>query len=647
MRKIDSTLRCRPTECLLGALAALSVALGHGSIAAAADLPPQANTRASTHYSWHEYRIPMRDGAQLYTAVLSPDDTTRTYPLLMERTPYGASPHAGGFTHLPEREFLDSGYIFVYQDVRGRYQSEGHFTQNTPQKDVHRRPADVDESTDTYDTVDWLIKHVPNNNQRVGLRGISYSGFFAAMGMIDAHPALKAISPQAAEADWFIGDDVHHHGAMLLDSGLFWLTMCMHELPTSTVCTRSGMDFGTNDGYEFSLRFEPLKRIDAEILHGSVPAWSELMQHGTYDDYWKSRNELRHISNVRPAILMVSGWYDANDFYGTLHIYQTIAAHSPATSLNMAVGPWYHGQWRADDGSQIDQISFGGPTSSQFLHDIELPFFEHYLKGAEDPGLAKATMFETGSNQWRRFDSWPPREAAAKAIYLRENGRLDFAPADDGAAQPFDEYRSDPARPVPYTPIMTTDMDPEYMARDQRFVRRRPDVLDYESDVLTEDLTIAGPIVPKLFVSTSGTDGDWIVKLIDVYPQSPPSYDPSASGVVPASKNLSTAGFQQLIRGDVMRAKFRNSLEKPEPMNPGEVTPIEFTMDDVLHTFKKGHRIKVQIQSTWFPLVDLNPQKFVNIYEATAADFSPAVQRVYRSATDHSQITLLVLPGTK
>ena len=647
MSKIDNTLRCRSIAVLLRAWAVLSVALGCGSAVAAADSPTQPEAGSTVHYSWHEYRIPMRDGALLYTAVLSPDDTTRTYPMLMERTPYGASPHAGGFTHLPEREFLDSGYIFVYQDVRGRYQSDGHFTQNTPQKEAHRRPADVDESTDTYDTVDWLVKHVPNNNQRVGLRGISYSGFFAAMGMIDAHPALKAVSPQAAEADWFIGDDAHHHGALLLDSGLFWMTMCMHELPSSTVCTRSGMDFGTNDGYEFSLRFEPLKKIESEILHGSVPAWSELMQHGTYDDYWKSRNELRHIENVRPAILMVSGWYDANDFYGTLHIYQTIAAHSPATSLNIAVGPWYHGQWRADDGSQIDQISFGGPTSSQFLHDVELPFFEHYLKGAEDPGLAKATMFETGSNQWRRFDSWPPHEAAAKALYLRENGRLDFAPPGDGAAQPFDEYRSDPASPVPYTPIMTTDMDPEYMARDQRFVRRRPDVLDYESDVLAEDVTIAGPIVPKLFVSTSGTDGDWIVKLIDVYPDSAPAYERSASGVVPTSKSLSMAGFQQLIRGDVIRAKFRNSLEKPEPMTPGEITPIEFTMDDVLHTFKKGHRIKVQIQSTWFPLVDLNPQKFVNIYQASAADFSPAVQRVYRSAATRSQITLLVLPGAR
>jgi uncharacterized protein len=645
MSQIGNALRYRSMPFLLQAFMVLSVASGYRPAGAQSEPPARQtpDTSAAIQYSWHEYRIPMRDGVRLYTAVLSPDDSTRTYPILMERTPYGASPHAGGFTHLPEREFTDSGYIFVYQDVRGRYQSEGVFTQNTPQKDLHRRPTDVDESTDTYDTVDWLIKHVPNNNQRVGLRGISYSGFFAAMGMIDAHPALKAISPQASETDWFIGDDVHHHGALLLDSGLFWMTMCMHNLPTSTVCARSGMNFGTNDGYEFSLRFEPLKRIDSAILHGTIPSWSELMQHGTYDKYWKSRNELRHINNIRPAILMVSGWYDANDFYGTLHIYQTLIERSAAAPVNIAVGPWYHGQWRADDGSQIDQISFGGPTSSQFLRNIELPFFEHYLKGAKDPGLPKAYMFETGSNQWRHFDAWPPRTAVEKVIYLRENGRLDFAPTDD-KAELYDEYVSDPKRPVPYTPIMTTDMDPQYMARDQRFVRRRPDVLDYESDVLADDVTIAGPIVPKLFVSTSGTDSDWIVKLIDVYPQSPPSYDPSASAVIFPPKDLAMAGFEQLVRGDVIRAKFRDSLETPQPMSPGKVTPVEFAMDDVLHTFKKGHRIKVQIQSTWFPLVDLNPQKFVNIYEATEADFSPAVQRVYRSAVNHSQITVKLLP---
>jgi putative CocE/NonD family hydrolase len=646
MHQRQHTLRTCSVSFLVHALIVAVAVTGYRPAAAQVAPPVRQipDVDIAPHYSWHEYQIPMRDGVRLYTSVLSPNDTTRSYPILMERTPYGASPHAGGFTHLPEREFTDSGYIFVYQDVRGRYQSEGFFTQNTPQKDQHRRRTDVDESTDTYDTVDWLIKHVPNNNQRVGLRGISYSGFFAAMGMIDAHPALKAVSPQAAEADWFIGDDVHHHGAMLLDSGLYWMTMCMHNLPGSTVCTRSGMDYGTDDGYEFSLRFEPLSKIDSTILHGTVPAWTELMQHGIYDEYWKSRNELRHIANIRPAILMVSGWYDANDFYGTLHIYQWIAAQSAATSLNIAVGPWYHGQWRADDGSQIDQISFGAPTSIEFLRNIELPFFEHYLKGAKDPALPKAYMFETGANRWRQFDAWPPRIAVAKAIYLRENGRLDFAPTNDRSAELYDEYLSDPKRPVPYTPIMTTDMDPLYMARDQRFVRRRPDVLDYESDVLTEDLTIAGPIVPKLFVSTTGTDADWIVKLIDVNPESPPSYDPSAQAVIFLPKNRSTAGFEQLVRGDVIRAKFRNSLENPQPMTPGEITPVEFTMDDVLHTFKKGHRIKVQIQSTWFPLVDLNPQKFVNIYEATETDFGRAVQKVYRSAANPSQIAVRVLP---
>lgn len=599
--------------------------------------------QSSVHYTWHEYRVPMRDGVQLYTAILAPDDTTRSYPILLERTPYGASPKAGGFTHLPEPEFTHAGYIFVYQDVRGRYQSNGAFTQNTPEKDEHRVPTDVDESTDTYDSVDWLIKHVPNNNQRVGLRGISYPGFFAAMGMINAHPAVKAVSPQSAEADWFIGDDVHHHGAFLLDSSFAWMTMCMHRAESSTVCSHAGMDFGTRDDYEFFLRLGPLRNIDSQVLHGAVPAWQELMQHGTYDEYWQARNELRHIRNIRPAILLVSGWYDANDFYGTLQIYQTLVTRSPTTSVNLAVGPWYHSQWRADDGSRIDQLSFGSQTSAFFLRTVELPFFEHYLKDAKEPGLPKAYMFETGANGWRKFDAWPPRATMKKNIYFRENGRLDFEPAGNNAQTAYDEYISDPKRPVPYTPVLTTDMDPQYMARDQRFVRRRPDVLTYESDVLSSDLTIAGPIVPHLFVSSTGTDSDWIIKLIDVYPSAEPSYVASSSETMFMPEGLQMAGFEELVRGDVVRAKFRNNLENPEPMTPGKVTPIEFTMDDVLHTFKKGHRVMVQVQSTWFPLIDLNPQKFVNIYAANEADFQKATQRIYRAASQQSRLTVNVL----
>lgn len=617
--------------------------LGQSDSAAAQSKQLITKPPGPIHYTWHEYRIPMRDGILLYTSAFSPDDERTDYPILLERTPYGAQPSSTQKRLQPE--FAQSGYIFVFQDVRGRYQSQGSFTQNTPQRDVHQLPTEVDESTDTYDTIDWLIKHVPHNNGRVGMRGISYPGFFAAAGMIDAHPALKAVSPQAAEADWFIGDDTHHHGAFLLDSSFGWMSQCMQRKAQATVCAKSTVDFGTLDDYEFFLNLEPLRKIDASILHGAVTAWTEEMQHGNYDAYWKARNLLPHIRNIHPAVLMVGGWYDANDFYGTLHIFQTLHTQSPTTTASLVVGPWYHGQWRRDNGAAIEQLSFGAQTSEFFLHTIELPFFERYLKDAKDPGLPQAYMFATGLNQWRQFDAWPPKGSEPRSIYLRENGRLAFEPAANKSGRAYDEYVSDPKRPVPYTSVPTIDMDPQYMARDQRFVRRRPDILVYESDPLSADLTIAGPIVPRLFVSTTGTDSDWIVRLIDVYPERPPSYVASSSQMISTAGDLQMAGFQQLVRGDVIRSKFRNSLEKPQPMQPGRVTAIEFTMDDVLHTFKKGHRVMVQIQSTWFPLVDLNPQKFVNIYEAAETDFQPATQRIYHTPSQASQLIVRVLPS--
>jgi putative CocE/NonD family hydrolase len=535
-------------------------------------------------------------------------------------------------------EFAQAGYIFVYQDVRGRYRSEGEFVHMTPHKDTKHGSTDTDESTDTYDTIDWLVKNLPHNNGRVGLWGVSYNGFFATAGLIDAHPALVAASPEAPQADWFMGDDTHHNGAFFLTSVFSFMAQCGRR---GNTCVEQPFNFGTPDGYRFFLDMGPLSNADAKYFHGEVPFWTEMMEHGTYDQFWRSRNILPHLRNIRPAVMTVGGWYDANNLYGALHVYEGIAHQSPATVDLLVVGPWFHGQWLRGAGDALGQLRFGSKTASFFRENMLLPFFEHYLKGKEDAKLPKAYIYETGANRWCTFDAWPPKEVARQSLYLNQGGTLTFEPPKDNAANSFDEYVSDPARPVPFVSTLSTDMDQDYMAQDQRFAATRPDVLVYQSDVLTSDVTIAGPIVPSLFVSTAGTDSDWIVKVIDVYPDNapdnPPAPDQRSSNAVPMG------GFQELVRGDVMRGKFRNSFEKPEPFTPDKVTKVEFTMPDVLHTFLQGHRVMVQIQSTWFPLVDRNPQKFEDIYHARASDFQKATERVYRSATRSSQIQVNVL----
>lgn len=609
-----------------------------------------AETSVPHHYTWHEFRIPMRDGVELQTIVYQPDDALIDSPILLERTPYHGAPYIAR----PLQAFAAAGYIFVFQHVRGRYGSQGSFVLMTPQRDSKGSRTDVDESTDTFDTIDWLVRHIPHNNHRVGLRGISYPGFFAAAGMINAHPALKAVSPQAPQTDWFVGDDVHHHGAFLLDSIFGFMSRCLHrstDSSDSTQCSESdydasqsdGFDYGTSDGYEFFLRYEPLDRIEPALFRNDVSAWLELMQHGTYDAYWRARNLLPHLRDVRPAVLVVGGWYDPNDFYGSLHVSASLSRQSPATSVALVVGPWYHGQWE-DRQDKTALVPSGAPTAEFFRKSVELPFFEHYLKDAPNPNLPRALMFETGTDMWRQFGEWPPVNAKATHLYLRGNGKLSFEPPEDSSGSSFDEYVSDPKYPVPYTPVLTTNLDPQYMERDQRFIRHRPDVVVYESEPLTSDITIAGPIIPHLLVSTTGSDSDWIVRLIDVVPASEPSYAPASSQIILSADQSDLGGSQMLVRGDVARAKFRNSLEHPQPMQAGQVTPLEFTMDDVLHTFKKGHRIMVQIHSTWFPLVDLNPQQFVDIYSASESDFRPATQRIYHSKAYPSMLTFGVLP---
>jgi putative CocE/NonD family hydrolase len=584
--------------------------------------PDTAYYRA--HYDKREVMIPMRDGVKLFTSIYTPKDTKQTYPFLMSRTPYSAAPYGPNlYTRFmgPGARFAELGYIFVTQDVRGRYRSEGRFEHMTPHKEVKKGAKDVDESTDTYDTIDWLIKNVPNNNGRVGLWGISYPGFFATAGMIDAHPALKAVSPQAPQADWFAGDDTHHNGAFFLTSTFNFMSACgMRGTGTSMSCAK-GFDFGSDDGYDFFLKLGSLANAEKKFFKGRSPGWSDMMNHGTYDDFWKARNILPHVKKIRPAVLTVGGWYDANNFYGALHVFETIEKQSPETDNAIVIGPWTHGQWARDSGVTAGKLSFGSRTADVYQREILVPFFEGYLKGNGVGKHPQAYVFETGANQWRRLDHWPPNESSSRSIYLGAGNSLSSDPPRKSGDKGFEEWVSDPSKPVPFVGARSTDMDPDYMAQDQRFADNRADVVSYKGEVLSEDLTIAGPVSPSIFVTTSGTDGDWVVKLIDVHPD----------------------GFEELVRGDVVRGKFRKSFSKPEPMKPGQVTQLDFTMPDIFHTFRRGHRMVVEVQGSWFPLVDRNPNKFVDIYHAKDSDFQKATQRIYRTASQPSKIVVHVV----
>jgi len=655
---MDARTWCRrgtPSAILLAGLTGLSSpALSQGKPDRVAGA---ANVRA--RYVKHEYHVTMRDGVQLFTSVFVPRDTSHSYPILLSRTPYGVGPYGpDAYPSLlrPGGPFERVGYIFVYQDVRGRFHSGGTFVEMTPHIESKRGPHDIDESTDTYDTVDWLIHNIPHNNGRVGLWGISYGGFFAAAGAIDAHPALKAVSPQAPQADWFRGDDVHHNGAFFYTAAFNWMAMCGRRDASGSMSCAHPFDFGTPDGYSFYLGLGSLANVESRFFHGQVPGWTEIMDHGSYDSYWQSRDILPHLHDVKPAILSVGGWYDANNLYGTLHVYESITRQSPSTDARLAVGPWWHGQWTVD-GDSINHLHFGSNTSAFFRDSIQFPFFEHYLREDSPPALPRAYVFETGTNRWRAFDAWPPRAAHPESLYFHAKGELSRSAPTEPAGSAFDQYVSDPAHPVPYVPTLSTDMDPDYMSQDQRFAARRPDVMVYESAPLDADLTIAGPVSPDIYVSTTGTDADWVVKLIDVYPEESPgaqwagAQKPNvldAKGVHDlyyAEQAAPLRGFEELVRGDVIRAKFRSSLEHPEPLTPGEPTHISFTMLDVMHTFKRGHRIMVQVQSSWFPLVDRNPQRFEDIYHANDGDFQSATQHVYRSAVQASSVIINVLPS--
>jgi putative CocE/NonD family hydrolase len=588
--------------------------------------PSQLESYIRLHYQKQEHMVPMRDGTKLFTAVYSPKDTTKKYPLLIKRTPYSCSPYGVDKYPAslgPSEHFVKAGYILVNQDVRGRFMSEGEFEQVTPHVVKKQKPTDVDESTDAYDTIDWLIKNVPNHNGRAGMYGISYPGFYASAGMIDAHPALKAVSPQAPVGDWYF-DDFLHNGAFFLAHAFRWLGNNAQTRGKPTSDKPKPVEYPTFDGYELFLKAGTMDAVNKQLIKDAVPFWNDMMQHPNRDEFWQKRAILPHLKNVAPAVMVVTGWYDAEDLYGSFKSYQTIEKLNPQVNNVLVVGPWHHGGWASVEGDKLGSANFGSKTAAFYRAEIELPFFERYLKDAEKPAPAEATVFETGSNSWRTFDDWPPREAKATQFFLREGGLLDAA-APPSSKEAFDEFVSDPAKPVPFTERITPLMAIEYMTDDQRFAARRPDVLVYQTPPLESDLVVAGPLDVDLWVSTTGTDADFIVKLIDVFPD--------------ASDAAAQPNYQMLLRSEVFRGRYRNSFEKPEPFVPGEPAQLKFELLDVLHRFQEGHRLMIQIQSTWFPLVDRNPQKFVpNIYFAKPEDFQKATHRVYRSAEHPTSI---------
>jgi len=617
-------------------------ALGLAVLPTAAQQPSSGTDRVRERYTKYEYRIPMRDGVRLFTSVYVPKDASTRYPFLITRTPYSVGPYgvdAYRSSLGPSEHFEREGFIFVYQDARGRYMSEGEFKQVRPHVPLKRGPQDVDESSDMYDTIAWLLERVPNHNGRAGLVGVSQPGFHVAAAIIDAHPALKAASPQAPTADYYLGDDVYHNGAFMLGANFgFYSSFRPRVGGPQLPSPEPRFDMGTPDAYEFFLALPPLAEVNQKLFGGRAGYWQEIVDHPNYDEFWQVRSVWKHAKNITPAILNVGGWFDAEDPMGPLHMFRAIDRLSPTTENRLVMGPWSHGGWGRGAGDRLGNATFGVKTGEVFRSEIQFAFFMHHLKDAPlAAGFSKAQMFATGLNEFRKHKAWPPPAATPLVLSLESGGRIAVG-APSAAARTFDEYVSDPNRPVPYVGYVAPGMTSDYMTEDQRFAATRPDVLVYAIGPLEEDLAVAGPVSVALTVSSTGTDSDFVVKLIDGYPGTYPQPEvaPAAPGQPaprPPSNYVRMGGYQQLVRGEPFRAKFRRGFEKPVPLVPGEPAEIRFDLPDIYHVFRPGHRIIVQVQSTWFPLVDRNPQQFMEIPTAKAADFRKATQRVYHGST--------------
>ncbi|MEN8228345.1 MAG: CocE/NonD family hydrolase [Bacteroidota bacterium] len=599
----------------------------------------QADSFVRENYDKSEYQIEMRDGVKLHTIVYTPRDQSKTYPILMQRTPYSIAPYGKRIRRSlsANKQFQEDKYIFVFQDVRGKFMSEGTYVNMRPVLTEYKSKKDIDETTDTWDTVEWLINNIKNNNGKVGMYGVSYPGFYTVMGSINAHPAMVCTSPQAPISDWFLWDDMHHNGAFTLPLCFNFFQVFGQERPEPTTSRGSRLRYPSGDAYHFFLDLGPVKNVNEQYFHGSIDFWNKFSEHPDYDDFWQSRSTLPHLKDIKPALLTVGGWYDSEDLSGALHTYKEIEKNDANATNILVMGPWTHGGWAYPDYNDPSKIPFNEVDKHFFQDEIEYPFFNYYLKGEGAMELPEAWVFETGSDQWRAYDSWPPEGLMEKQLFFQEDGMLSFVPPI-GNGSSYNEYISDPDKPVPYTaPFLNarTFYNGQYLSEDQRFASTRPDVLVYEGSVVEKDLTVVGPVEVELFVSTTGTDADWVVKLIDVYPD-------TADNRGLNRKEIDVGGYQMLIRGDIFRGKYRNSFEKPEPFVPGKVTKVKFTLPDVNHTFLKGHQIMVQVQSSWFPLFDRNPQTFTDIYSCDEDAFKKATHRVYHSSEYPSKLKILV-----
>ncbi len=602
------------------------------------------------NYTKIERQIPMRDGIKLFTSIYVPKDKSEKHPFLLTRTPYSCAPY--GEKNFPalwnsyKMAYLKENYIIVTQDVRGRYMSEGEFMDVRPFNKNKKTSKDIDEASDTYDAIEWLIKNIDNNNEKVGVYGTSYPGFYSTEAALSRHPALKAVSPQAPVTDWFMGDDFHHKGAFFALDGFSFYSTFGKPHPKPTMSYGTGFSTPVKDNYKFYLQTGAVKNL-AALIGDSIKFWHEMYLHPNYDAWWQARNARVGLYDVKPAMLWVGGLFDAEDCWGAWNAYKACETQSAKTNSKIVMGPWYHGQW-SREGSYLGNVRFASNTSAYFQTEIEVPFFNYYLKGKGTvDAIAEANIFFSGENSWKKLAAWPPKEVTYQSLYISADGKLSFDNITDKAKTDnskkikagFSEYISDPAHPVPYTEDVHDERTREYMTDDQRFAARRPDVLSFETGVLPDDLTLAGPVMANLITSISTTDADFVVKVIDVFPDDF-EYEATMKG---NGKEYPMGGYQMMVRGEIMRGKFRNSFENPAPFVPNQITPVKYELPDVAHTFKRGHRLMIQIQSSWFPLADRNPQKFTNIYTASESDFQKATIRIYHDAVNQTKFILPVL----
>lgn len=596
------------------------------------------------NYTKKEYSIVMRDGVKLFTAVYTPKDSKEKHPFLITRTPYSCAPY-GEDKFQPRlwnfhwKEYLKEGYIFVFQDVRGRWMSEGTFMDVRPFNPNKKSKKDIDEASDTYDAVDWLVKNIPNNNGNVGVFGTSYPGFYSTMAALSEHPAVKAVSPQAPVTEWFKGDDFHHNGVFMLCDAFNFYAEFGQPRPKPTTVGPNDFKHYTNDIYKYYLEVGAIKNF-SKLLGDSILFWNDLMNHPNYDDWWKARDARVGCKNVKPAMLTVGGLFDAEDCYGAWRLYEAIEKQSPTTNNKIVMGPWFHGGWSKGDGSFLGNVRFGSKTSNYFQENIEIPFFNYHLKAKGNiDQLAEASIFFSGENKWRSLATWPPKEMTPTPIYFNDNSVLSFSKS--AAQNSSTSYVSDPSKPVPFTEDVLEGRTREYMTDDQRFASRRTDVITFKTSVLENDLTLAGTVIADLKVAISTTDADFVVKLIDVFPDGF-AYD-TLTYTSDKENEYLMDGYEMLVRGEIMRGRYRNSFEKPEAFESNKITTVKFELPDVAHTFKKGHRLMIQVQSTWFPLADRNPQQFIDIYHCEDKDFIKSEIKLFHDVNNASNVVLPIL----